>query len=289
MKKVFFKLAMIITIPIILMGCGSSNKGTEEKLKVAVSISPLKEFTEIIGGDKVDIYCVVKDNMEPHDFDFSPSDKKELMERDLFIYNGLGLEDWLSQAQEGSNTKLVDTSKNANVIKENGTDDPHIWLSLKEATNQCNNIKDALVEADPDNKDYYEENYNNYKNELNNLQEEYKPKFDTIKGKTFVTSHEAFGYLCREFGLEQKGISGLFNEEGEITFKDMENLVQYCKSNGIKTIFSEGTESQKSSETLVKEIGGTIVPIYTLETKVEGKTYIEAMKDNYEKIYDQLK
>ena len=289
MKKVFFKLAMLITIPITLMGCGSSNKVSGDKLKVAVSISPLREFTQIIGGDKVDIYCVVKDNMEPHDFDFSPSDKKELMGRDLFIYNGLGLEGWLSQAEEGSNIKLVDTSKNADVIKVNETDDPHIWLSLKEAMNQCNNIKDALVEADPDNKAYYEENYNNYKDQLNNLYEEYKPKFDTIKGKTFVTSHEAFGYLCREYGLEQKAINGLFNAEGEITFKDMENLVQYCKSNGIKTIFSEGTESQKSSETLAKEIGGSIVPIYTLETKPADKTYLEAMKDNYEKIYNQLK
>lgn len=289
MKKVFFKLAMLATIPMILMGCGKSKEETGDKLKVAVSISPLKEFTEIIGGDKVDIYCVVKENMEPHDFDFSPSDKKELMERELFIYNGLGLEDWLSQAEEGSDIKLVDTSTNADVIKVNETADPHIWLSLKEATNQCNNIKDALVEADPENKDYYEENYNNYKDELDNLYEEYKPKFDTIQGKTFVTSHEAFGYLCREFGLEQKAITGLFNAEGEITFKDMENLVEYCKTNGIKTIFSEGTESQKSSETLVKEIGGTIVPIYTLETKAEGKTYIEAMKDNYEKIYEQLK
>ena len=54
-------------------------------------------------------------------------------------------------------------------------------------------------------------------------------------------------------------------------------------------IFSEGTESQKSSETLAKEIGGSIVPIYTLETKPADKTYLEAMKDNYEKIYNQLK
>jgi len=289
MKKLFLTLAIIITIPIILLGCGTSNKETGDRLKVAVSISPLKEFTKIIGGDKVDIYCVVKENMEPHEFDFTPSDKKELMERELFIYNGLGLEDWLSQAEEGSNIKLVDTSKNADVITDKGTADPHIWLSLKEAMNQCNNIKDALIDEDPDNKDYYEGNYNNYKDQLNKLYEEYKPKFDTIEGKTFVTSHEAFGYLCRDFNLEQKAINGLFNAEGEITMKDKENLIEYCKTNGIKTIFSEGTESQKSAESLANEIGGTIVPIYTLETKAEGKTYIEVMKDNYEKIYNQLK
>jgi len=288
MKKLFLKLAMVMIIPIILLGCGKEEKENGDKLKVAVSISPLKEFTEIIGGDKVDIYCVVKENMEPHEFEFTPSDKKELMERELFIYNGLGLEEWLSQVEE-SNAKLIDTSKNADVIKENGTADPHIWLSLKEASNQCTNIKDALVEADPDNKDYYEENYNNYKDELNKLYEEYKPKLASMKGKKFVTSHEAFGYLCREFNLEQKAITGLFNAEGEITAKSKIDLVEYCKTNDIRTIFSEGTESQKGAESLANEIGGTIVPIYTLETKAEGKTYLEAMKDNYEKIYNELK
>ncbi|MBD7910672.1 MULTISPECIES: zinc ABC transporter substrate-binding protein [Clostridium] len=290
MRKFLSKILILMTIPMLFVGCGKSTENDGDKLKVAVSISPLKEFTEIIGGDKVDIYTVVKENMEPHDFDFSPSDKKALSDRKLFIYNGLGMEGWLDQVKEGNkDTKLIDASKNGNIIVDNGVEDPHIWLSLKEATNECNNIKDALIEADPENREYYEGNYNKYKQELDLLFNEYSQKLASIKGKTFVTSHEAFAYLCRDYGLQQKAIKGIFDEEAETTFKDMESLANYCKSENIKIIFSEGSESQKDSDTLAKAINGKVVPIHTLETKVEGKSYIEAMKDNYEKIYAELK
>jgi zinc transport system substrate-binding protein len=290
MKKFIAKLLILMTIPTLFVGCGKGTEKDGDKLKVAVSISPLREFTEMIGGDKVDIYTVVKENMEPHDFDFSPADKKALSDRKLFIYNGLGMEGWLDQVKEGNkDTKLIDASKNAEVIVDNGIQDPHIWLSLKEASNECNNIKDALIEADPNNKEYYEQNYEKYKQELDLLSNEYSQKLLSIKGKTFVTSHEAFAYLCRDYGLNQKPIKGIFDEGAETTFKDMENLANYCKTENIKVIFSEGSESQKDSDALAKAIDGKVVPIYTLETRVEGKSYIEAMKDNYEKIYAELK
>ncbi|MDD6795212.1 MAG: zinc ABC transporter substrate-binding protein [Clostridiaceae bacterium] len=290
MRKIFCKLAILLAILISFVGCGNiDDSANNDKLKVSVSISTLSEFTEAIGGDKVDVYTVVKDNMEPHDFDFSPSDKKEIMKRKLLIYNGLGLESWVNEAvEDDSKIKLVDTSKNANVRTEDDKEDPHLWLSIKEAENQCTNIKDALIEADSDNADYYEENYNKYIKQLNNLYDEYSPKFAKVKGKTFITSHEAFGYLCREWEVTQRSINGLSNDEGEATFKTMEDLVSYCKQNDIKTIFSEGTESQKTSDTLANEVGAKVIPIYTLETKVEGKTYIEAMKENYDKILGAL-
>lgn len=290
MKKFISKLLILMTIPMLFIGCTKKTESEGNKLKVAVSVNPLREFTEIIGGDKVDIYTVVKDNMEPHDFEFSPSDKKALSDRKLFIYNGLGLEGWLDQAEEGNkDTKLVNASQGADVIVNNGVEDPHIWLSLKEAINQCNNIKDALIEEDPNNKEYYEKNYNNYKEQLDSLYSEYSQKLINIKGKTFVTSHEAFAYLCRDYGLNQKAIKGVFDEDAETTFKGMEKLADYCKSENIKVIFSEGSESQKDSDTLAKAVDGKVVPIYTLETRVEGKNYIEAMKDNYEEIYKELK
>lgn len=286
MKKIIINLLMIIIIPLLFIGC-KSNKEDDGKLKVAVSINTIKEFTEAIGKDKVNIYTVVKENMEPHDFDFTPADKKELVNRDILIYNGLGLEEWIDQVE--GDIQLVDASKGVDVIETEGADDPHVWLSLKEAMVQCKNIKDILVEKDPENKAYYEENYEKYIGEMQTLYDEYKPKFDTVTNKTFVTSHEAFAYLCREYGLQQKAIKGVLNEDVETTFKDMAALADYCKENGIKVIFSEGSESQKDADTLAKAIDGKVVPIYTLETKVEGKSYIEAMKDNYEKIYGELK
>ena len=294
MKKFLLKASIILMLPIMLVGCGTQsdkniNNG-EEKVNVTVSISPIKEFTELIGGDKVKVTSLIADNVEPHDVDLKPRDFEKLTKSELFIYNGLGMEDWLEQVKEQiseDKIKYVDTSENGNPIKTDGKTDPHQWLSLKEAINQCNNIKNALEEVDPKNKTYYEENYEKVKTDFEELYNEYLPKFQSLEHKNFVTSHEAFGYLCRDFGLEQQALNDLFGE-GELTAKKIEDLVKYCNDNGVTTIFSEEEDSQKEANTRAKEINGEVKPLYTLETKVEGKSYLEVMKINLEEIYNSM-
>lgn len=293
MKKFLLKASMVLLLPIMLVGCGSEeNKSSKEsgKVEVTASISPIKEFTELIGGDKIDVTSLVPDNAEPHDIDLKPRDFEKLTKSKLFIYNGLGMEDWLDEVKEQiseDKIKYVDTSENGNAIKTDGKIDPHQWLSLKEAINQCNNIKIALSEVDPNNKDYYEENYEKVKNDFEELYNEYLPKFQSLEHKNFVTSHEAFGYLCRDFGLKQQALNDLFGE-GELTAKKIEDLVKYCDDNGVNTIFSEEEDSQKEAQTLANEINGEVKPLYTLETKVEGKSYLEVMKINLEEIYESM-
>lgn len=293
MKKFLLKASMVLLLPIMLVGCGSEeNKSSKEsgKVEVTASISPIKEFTELIGGDKIEVTSLVPDNAEPHDIDLKPRDFEKLTKSKLFIYNGLGMEDWLDEVKEQiseDKIKYVDTSENGNVIKTDGKIDPHQWLSLKEAINQCNNIKLALSEVDPNNKDYYEENYEKVKNDFEELYNEYLPKFQSLEHKNFVTSHEAFGYLCRDFGLKQQALNDLFGE-GELTAKKIEDLVKYCDNNDVNTIFSEEEDSQKEAQTLANEINGEVKPLYTLETKVEGKSYLEVMKINLEEIYESM-
>ena len=294
MKKFLLKASIILMLPIMLVGCGTQSdkniNNEEKKVNVTVSISPVKEFTELIGGDKVKVTSLIADNVEPHDVDLKPRDFEKLTKSELFIYNGLGMEDWLKQVKEQiseDKIKYVDTSENGNPIKTDGKTDPHQWLSLKEAINQCNNIKNALEEVDPENKTYYEENYEKVKTDFEELYNEYLPKFQSLEHKNFVTSHEAFGYLCRDFGLEQQALNDLFGE-GELTAKKIEDLVKYCNDNGVTTIFSEEEDSQKEANTLAKEINGEVKPLYTLETKVEGKSYLEVMKINLEEIYNSM-
>ena len=97
MKKRLFKLGIVLALPLVLMGCGNndSSKKSNDKLQVSVSISPIREFTEIIGGDKIDIKTIVPDNVEAHDFELKTSSIKNVSDSDLFIYNGAHMEDWL--------------------------------------------------------------------------------------------------------------------------------------------------------------------------------------------------
>lgn len=296
MKKSVLVLIPIMIISFVLFGCGGDNNTSKssdgDKVQVEVSISPLVEFVEKIGKDKVEVSCLVPDNVEPHEYELKTRDFQNISEKKLFIYNGLGMESWLDKVKEqipdDSKVKLIDTSKEVDIRKEDGKEDPHTWLSLVEASNQCISIRDALIEIDPDNKEYYETNYNEFKKSLDDLYNEYKPKFEALSNKSFITSHEAFGYLCRDYNLEQRYLNDMFGE-GEPTPKKYEELAKYCKDNKINTIFSEGSDSTKEADTLAKEIDGKVQPINTLETKVDGKTYIEVMRYNYDSILASLK
>ena len=292
MKKKIISGILAILMGVMLIGCNAKTETTtqktaNDKLKITVSIYPLKEFAEKIGGDKVAVTCLVPENMEPHDYEPKAKDFGSLMKSRVFVYNGLGMETWVDKVNEvikDKNVVIVDSSTGVEVRKEEEAVDPHIWLSLKNAEIQSENIKNTLVQLDEKNKDYYEENYNKFKEELETVYNEYKPKFDTLSKKNFITGHAAFGYLCRDFGLTQKSVENLF-AEGEPTPKQLEDLVKFCGENNIKTVFSESLASPKVSQTLAKEVKAEVVPILTLESKEDGKNYIEAIKYDLDEIY----
>ena len=296
MKKKIISGVLAAIASIMLIGCGSSsntnttNEENKDKVNIMVSVYPLKEFADKIAGDKAEISCMVPENMEPHDYEPKTKDFEALTKSDAFIYNGLGLETWVDSVNSAIGDKdirIVDSSDGVDVRKEGDSIDPHSWLSLKEAQKQPENIKNTLVEIDEKNKDYYQENYDVFVSELESLYNEYKEKFDGISHKDFVTGHAAFGYLCRDFGLNQKSVENLF-AEGEPTPRQLQELVMFCKDNNIKTVFSESLASPKVSETLANEVGAQVVPILTLESSEDDKSYIEAMKYNLEEIYKCL-
>lgn len=294
MKKKIIAAALSALMMVGIAGCSKNDNTAKEdnKVKITVSINPVREFAQAIGGDKVDISMLVPEGTEPHDFEPKAKGLEELTKSDIFAYNGAGMEDWIDKvlevAESSEKVTVVDTSKNVNLIKENGKTDPHTWLSLKEAKNQSKAILDALVKVDAKNKSYYEGNYDKFSKELDTLYNDNEERFKNLKNKNFVTGHEAFGYLCRDFSLKQKSVEDMFGE-GEATPKALEALTAYCKENNIKTIFSESLASPKTSETLANEAGAKVQKIYTIESKEDNLSYLQAMKKNLDEIYESLK
>lgn len=304
MKKKVLYLIMVMTLIISLVGCGKSietkqtsktESGKNEKIKVIVTFNPLKEFVEAVGKDKVQVETIVPNGSEPHDFDPKAKDLINIENADIFVYNGLNMETWIDKLSSNLQNKelvKVDSSKDVNAIKveksEHGNYDPHIWLGLTSAKVQVKNIKDALIKIDEKNKDSYEKNYKEFESEIDNLLKEYKPKFEALKNKNFITGHAAFAYFCRDFGLKQNSVEGVF-AEGEPTPKKLKELTDYCRENKVETVFVEEMVSPKVSETLAKEVGANIKTIYTLEAREDDKNYIQSMESNIKEVYESLK
>lgn len=268
------------------------------KLGVTVTFDAMKEFVMAVGGDKVDITTIIPDGTEPHEFEPKAQDLVALKSAKLLVYNGLGMEAWVDEAVKAADNSAliaVEASKGAeplqntdpDEIQEHGQYDPHLWLSLKGAQIEVKNIRDALAQADPANKDYYGKNCDAFVTQLDSLYQQYSQKLQGTAKKTIVTGHAAFGYLCRDFGLTQNSVEDVY-AEGEPTAQQLADLVGYCKSNAVTTVFAEEMASPDVSKTLADEVGAKVETIYTVESAEDGKTYLQRMEDNLAKITDSL-
>lgn len=299
-KKVIVLLLSMVTV-VAFSACSNSKQASavsDGKIKVSVTFNSMKEFAKAVGKDKVEVSTIIPDGTEPHDFEPKGKDLAELSTAQVFVYSGFGMEVWADNAIKAANNNNlipVEASKgaapisntNTDEINEHGQYDPHIWISLKGAEIETRNIKDALVKADPSDKDYFEKNCDDFVSQLESLYAEYNTKFKEVKNKSFVTGHAAFAYLCRDFGLTQNSVEDVF-AEGEPTAQKLSELVKYCKKNNVKTIFVEDMVSPEVSQTLAKEVGAKVEKIYTIESSEDSKTYIERMKANLTEIYDSL-
>lgn len=314
----FFKAGALLAAGMLTFGAAAlggcartetdSSSPEDGRLPVVVSFNALKEFAQAVGQDKITVKVIIPDGTEPHDFEPKAGDLVALSTAKVFAYNGLGMEAWAEEAVKsagGADLVVTETSDGVTPIangdgddheeeseEEQGHDhgqyDPHVWLSLKGAVQAVENIRDALAEADPDNETYYKENAAAYTAELNDLYEEYAQKFSGLSQKNFVTGHAAFGYLCRDFGLEQNSVEDVF-AEGEPSAKQLTELVKYCREHQVTTIFAEEMASPAVSQTLASEVGAEVKTIYTMESNEDDKTYFDRMKENLAEIYDSLK
>ncbi len=297
MKRFAAALAACL-LAVGLTACqGSPSPGkTDGKLAVFVTINALGEFAQAVGGDKVTVTALVPDGMEAHDFEPKAQDLAAMSTGQVLVCNGLGMDDWATKAAQSVGQKdLVVVTASDRAILLPATDDadgdgdkdsahdPHLWLGLSSAQREVTNVRDGLIAADPDNKAYYEANCTDYVARLQALLDEYQPQFAAAPRKDFVTGHAAFGYLCRDFGLTQRSVQGVY-AEGEPSVRQVHDLVEYCRENDVTTIFAEEMASPEVSQVLADEVGAQVQTIYTMENAEDGKSYLERMETNLQEI-----
>lgn len=309
MKKI---ISLLLVIPMLFtIGCSKENKeneNSEGKIKIYTSIYPLYDFAKKVGGDKVDVTNLVPAGTEPHEWEISTSDIVNLEKADMLIYNGAGIENWTDKVistLENKDITYVKTSEGLDIHKigkkdsqednkhSHGSYDPHTWLSIKNAKQEMENIKNALVKYDPDNADYYEDNYEKYAKKFDELDKKYSNTLGPIKNKTIIVAHEAFGYLCEEYDINQEGIEGL-TPDSEPDPARMRQIIKFAKKNNVKTIFFEELVSPKVAQTIAKEINAKTEVLNPLEGLSEeqinnGEDYFSVMEKNLEVLYESMK
>jgi zinc transport system substrate-binding protein len=272
-----------------LAGCGEAPKQETApgKIPVVVSFEAMRELTEAIGGDKVSIDVLNPPGAEVHAFDPKAGDIMKIRDAKVFIMNGCGMEPWGDRAVKAARHPSLIAVKAASDVEpirlpEGGTD-PHTWLGPKEGKLEARAICRALSQASPENKEYFEKREQELEKELDALINEYEPVFQKSSHKTFITGHAAFGYVCRDFGLEQKSVEDVF-ASGEPTAKNLIALIESCKADDIHALFMEDFMDPALARTIEKEAGVKAVPIDTMENQKDDGSYIDHMRNNIKEI-----
>ncbi len=310
------KITISLTLCVFLLAmAGCSPKATEKtnindengNLKVVASFYPMADFAEKIGGNNLSLTCLVAPGTEAHDWEPTTTDLAILEEADLFIINGAGMEPWVEDILNSlSNTDLVvvNTSEGLNLIEgsehhhdyheehNHGAYDPHVWLNPLYAEQQMAAIAEAFKKQDPKHADTYKANYDKWSAECRQLDQNFRQTLSPLPHKDILVSHEAFGYLCDAYGLNQIGIEGL-SPEGEPTPARMAEIVDFMKKHGTKVIFYEENTSPKVAEAIARDTGAETMVLNPLESLSQeqlnaGNDYFSIMNANLKCLHHAL-
>jgi zinc transport system substrate-binding protein len=250
-----------------------------------------------VGGDKINVSILVPETVDVHDFDPTPSSIALVASADVLIYNGAGLEPWITSiinAADNPNLKLVDSSASIQLLQvppkfqsNNQTYDPHIWLDPVLVKQQVNNILNGLIEADPADSQYFTQNAQAYQQKLDDLNSQIKNATTNVKTRYFVTFHEAFAYFAKEYNLTQIPIAGPFQEEP--TANDIQNVIDAIHQYHLLYVGYESLENSAVSESISSQTNATLIlmnPIegLTAEDKAASKDYLILMQENLSNI-----
>ncbi|MFG6150252.1 metal ABC transporter solute-binding protein, Zn/Mn family [Halobacillus sp. B23F22_1] len=305
-------------------GSGSEEESQEEELKVFTTVYPLQFFTEQIAGDAASVESILPPGTDPHTYEPTTKEMIEFAEADAFIYNGAGLEpyaDNISESIESEDVQILEASQGIDLeahahnhedehdheegesheddhahdedIHEeeqeghnHGDEDPHVWLDPVRSIEMAENIKDTLVELNPEQEESFNENFEKLKENLQNLDEDFHTQIESLPGNEIIVSHEAYGYWEKNYGIEQIAVSGL-SPENEPSQKEVQNIVETAEAHGLNYVLFEQNITPRVADVVRKEIDAETLRIHNLSVLTEedienNEDYFTLMERNLE-------
>ena len=233
-----------------------------DKPKVVTTFTVIADMAENVAGDHAEVVSITKPGAEIHGYAPTPRDILNARDGDIILSNGLNLERWFEKfLQNLGDVPNVVVSEGIDPIdiaggEYDGKPNPHAWMSPDSAEIYVMNIRDALIEIDPDNAEAYTENARAYADEIAaRLQPMRAMLADVPEEKRWlVTSEGAFSYLARDLDLKELYLWPV-NADQQGTPQQIRHVIDTMKENDIHVIFSESTVSDKPARQIARETG----------------------------------
>jgi len=239
----------------------------DEPLRVIASFSVLEDLVKQVGGKDVEVTSLIPMGGEPHDWEPRPYDIAELAGADLVVVNGLGLEGWLDRliAASGYDGPVLVASRDVDVLLDaTGAPDPHAWHSPVAVGLYARAIAAALAELRPGQADAFDANLRGFLAALDKVDMWARDKIAAIppERRVIVTSHDAFAWLGRDYGIRILSPVGL-DSAAQPSAKRLGELAAEIRAIGVRSVFLEAGGDPRLAQVLAEEAGVVVgAPLY---------------------------
>jgi len=262
----------------------------QSKLKIIATASMIADMATNIAGDKMEIECIVPIGGDPHLHEPTPRDAILVSKANMVLMNGLTFEGWLSELidNSGTNAETVLVTEGIRAVEsltyENSAD-PHAWMDVSNGLIYIKNIKDAFIKIDPENQSTYEANHEAYKKKLEELDQLIIDLIKTIpkERRILITSHDAFQYYGRRYGIQLEAILGT-STDADVQTSDIMRINKVIKEHKVPAVFVESTINPKLLQQLAKDnnivVGGQLYADSIGDEDSPAPSYYDMLKYN---------
>ena len=288
--RLLVALAAAATLLAVLAGCGAAGEGeasgavSDRTVRVTTTTNFITDTVRQIGGDRVEVTGLMGPGVDPHLYKASASDVGKLRQADLIIYGGLQLEgkmaDLLDELGERQTTLAITKDLPREQLLEPPATvaeqyDPHVWFDVTNWMTAARTTAAALKEKDPEHAEFYDRNLQRYLTELEELDRYVKRKMESIpeRQRVLVTSHDAFEYFGRRYGLDVAAIQGI-STAAEATTADVQRVAKVLAERDVKAAFIESSVPRQTIDAVLaaaRELGS--------EARIGGELYTDAAGD----------
>jgi zinc/manganese transport system substrate-binding protein len=282
---------------------------SEPSLRIVTGNTVVQDIVQEIGGERISATCLLQAGVDPHSYQPVPEDVKRIASAQLVIINGLGFEGWFAglAKESGYRGLVVTATRGIEALKmedEDGheaggaahglVDDPHAFNSIVQGVRYAENIRDALISADPSGADAYQAAAATYIASLRAADAKAKQLFSTIPKaqRKLVTNHDALQYFAKEYGFEIVAPNTAL-EDSQPSAKDLAEIIAFIRKQGVKSVFLEFGKQEKIVEQIAKEAGVRIGPELYLDgvgpAGTPAATYLGMFMHNVQAIADGLR
>jgi manganese/zinc/iron transport system substrate-binding protein len=277
----------------------------DSPLRIACTTGMVADLVANVGGEHVKVSQLFGPGVDPHTYAPSPRDVSLLQSADMVIYNGLHLEGKMTElfeslAQRVPSIGIGDHLSADKILRdEDGAVDPHIWFDVSLWAEATGIVAEALSQYDPNRAAEYKARAQSYRKKLDELHAWTRERIMEIprNQRVLITSHDAFRYFHKAYGMEVRGIQGITTDT-EASIAKINDLVRYIHANKLKAVFVETSVNERTMKTLRDgcarlghevAVGGTLFSDAMGDANSVEGTYEGMIRHNVESMVRALK